>query len=164
MVQVSMFSQFMQSVRNYIPSRNIYESLSEKMLEKIRSKIESTKDKDMRNGGVTTITVDDVLRKLKDQNYKCFVCKDNFVTHSWGYKCHYQFTMDRIDDNKFHTSDNVVMNCFFCNCCYTRDFPKIKTRCFGKCECSKTITAEEVQEIRKNLGMGYYDVQYPRRV
>ena len=50
------------------------------------------------------------------QNLKCYVCDDLVLTTNWRSHCCYQFSVDRIDDNKPHDRNNILLSCYYCNC------------------------------------------------
>ena len=54
------------------------------------------------------ITIDDVLLLKDIQKDKCYLCNDE-LKYIYKTNCKYQFTLDRIDNNKPHLKDNVLL-------------------------------------------------------
>lgn len=74
---------------------------------------------------------------IKKQNNKCSICKEEVLLKNWKPYCCYQFSIDRIDNNKPHNKDNVRITCYYCNC---RHFPKFDQHfkiCNEKCHTIK---------------------------
>ena len=63
----------------------------------------------------TTIKLTDVLKKIVDSELLCSYCKCELLVL---YKERYQenqWTLDRIDNELYHTNDNCVISCLSCN-------------------------------------------------
>jgi hypothetical protein len=85
----------------------------------IKAKIKSYKEQDKKKSNIFDddyISVDDVKELLEIQEGKCYICCDKVINKYWEKGCLYQFTLDRIDNNKNHTRDNCLISCYFCNC------------------------------------------------
>jgi hypothetical protein len=87
---------------------------------------------------VGNITYCDIINLLKKQNYKCHICGDVVLTHSYAPFCAYKFSIDRIDNDEPHDVSNVKISCYYCNCkdhiAYNQIHPT-KTKCNNKCAC-----------------------------
>ena len=84
---------------------------------KIRKKIYQHNNFDENKFGVIgNITENDVFELLSKQKIRCYVCDDLVLTTDWKPHCCYQFSIDRIDDNKPHDRNNVLVSCYYCNC------------------------------------------------
>lgn len=83
-----------------------------------------------RLNSIGNIDYECVNRLLELQNYKCYMCSDKLITHSYVPYCCYKFSIDRFHDNKPHDKNNIGISCYFCNCVnhYSYD-KKIKTKC-----------------------------------
>lgn len=55
-----------------------------------------------------------ILQLYKENNGKCVSC-DKEIKCSTGDKSPNQISIDRIDNNGFHTKDNIRITCLFCN-------------------------------------------------
>lgn len=83
-----------------------------------RKKINSYKAQDIKKDRYdikTLITEDELYEKLVTSRLKCYYCgkevkiKYNFVRDD------YQWTLDRINNDMDHSSDNTVISCLKCN-------------------------------------------------
>ena len=83
----------------------------------IQSKISKHKQYDQeRFNEQGNITCDNVIEMLTKQKLKCAKCNDTVLISGYLPKCWYQFSIDRIDNQKPHNKANVVISCFYCNC------------------------------------------------
>ena len=64
-------------------------------------------------GNINYLFIKDLI---DTQNYKCYLCDDIILTHSYVPHCCYKFSIDRIIDNLPHDTNNVRMSCYYCNC------------------------------------------------
>jgi len=64
-------------------------------------------------GNINYIFIKDMI---ESQNYKCYLCDDIILTHTYAPYCCFKFSIDRINNNQPHDTDNVRMSCYFCNC------------------------------------------------
>lgn len=63
----------------------------------------------------TTMKLSEVLRKLVETELLCSYCKcELFVLYKERYQEN-QWTLDRIDNELYHTNDNCVISCLSCN-------------------------------------------------
>lgn len=128
-------------------SRQLYNEKYKEQTKNIRKAIANSKqsDKNKLNWGgngklesVGNITYEYITELLKIQRYKCYICNDNVLTHSYVPFCSYKFSIDRLDNYKPHDIDNVKISCYFCNCKNHILFNKSeKLKCEDKkCECN----------------------------
>lgn len=75
-----------------------------------------------------TITVDYVKKLLREQLAQCYYCKD-LVLINYETSCLYQYSIDRLDNNKPHDIENVVISCYYCNCKDHPDFGYKNKQC-----------------------------------
>ena len=61
------------------------------------------------------ITYDYVLNKIKDSDLKCHYCEENMYILYELSRDFKQWTIDRIDNNKGHNCENIVIACLDCN-------------------------------------------------
>ena len=61
------------------------------------------------------ITYDEIVEKLVISKLKCSYCKDNVLILYENKRDNKQWTLDRIDNNIGHNSNNVVICCLDCN-------------------------------------------------
>lgn len=80
----------------------------------IQRKLVSYKRQDKAKGRHFNLKVDHVLRLKEAQNNHCAICN---VALLWSYqpKDTEQFSVDRLDNNKGHTRENVRLTCLECN-------------------------------------------------
>lgn len=60
------------------------------------------------------LTLDNFLEKIKEQQYKCYVCEQEFK-YDGDKWCYFFPSADRINNSKVHSKENVAVSCFFCN-------------------------------------------------
>lgn len=75
----------------------------------------NNKENNETNYSYTTISLDETLELLKKAELKCSYCVDElFILYK---ECYYpkQWTLDRIDNDLYHTKDNCVISCLSCN-------------------------------------------------
>ena len=90
-------------------------NLSKDVVEKIQSNINNNNKNDKKKFGVCgTLTYDEFMDKIKDQNGKCYVCLQEFK-YDGGKWCDFFPSADRIDNKRMHSKDNVAIACLFCN-------------------------------------------------
>tara|TARA_B100000963_G_scaffold339466_1_gene337246 strand:+ start:694 stop:1203 length:510 start_codon:yes stop_codon:yes gene_type:complete len=61
------------------------------------------------------IKIDECIDKLVLSKMKCYYCNDNMLLVYENVREPKQWTLDRIDNNKGHITDNVVISCLDCN-------------------------------------------------
>lgn len=78
---------------------------------------------------------------IETQNYKCYLCDDIILTHSYVPYCCYKFSIDRIINTLPHDTTNVRMSCYYCNCKNHKSYCKTeKVKCDNKeCCCHQIL-------------------------
>lgn len=85
----------------------------------ILKKINNCKTLDIKNNfdiPGNYISLGNVLELLDRQQNRCYVCRDIVLLCGYDSYCIYQFSLDRIDNSKPHTTDNILISCYYCNC------------------------------------------------
>ena len=90
---------------------NINQKINE-MICSAKSTAKRRLNRGRKEAGVITITIDDVLRILQKQKYKCVYTG---VKLSWEYNNPYKASIDRIDSSKGYTPDNIQIVSFIVN-------------------------------------------------
>ena len=84
----------------------------------IYKKIIGYKNQDIKNEIIdytSLISLDNTIEKLMLSKLKCYYCKENCQLLYKNIFEKKQWTLDRIDNNKGHNTDNVVISCLDCN-------------------------------------------------
>jgi hypothetical protein len=114
----------------------------------ISKKLNSHKQSDIiKFGKHGNLKSEDVEKLLIKQLFKCYVCDDMVITTNYKPYCCYQFSIDRIDNNKPHDKNNVLISCYYCNC---RNFPlfdQLNKICNSGCHTIK----REIKTTRENI-------------
>lgn len=98
--------------------KNIYSSLSIHIESEIKSKISSYKQQDKHKNVYDEnkfIPYEKIISLLEENNCKCFYCGIQLLIFYKHKNDKNQWTLDRIDNNIGHNSDNVVCSCLKCN-------------------------------------------------
>jgi hypothetical protein len=82
----------------------------------IKKKLNKYKNDDKAKGFMFDLDIEYVMSLRKEQNDKCKHCNADMLFENYSPFSMKQFSVDRIDDTKGHTKDNVVLSCFGCNC------------------------------------------------
>jgi hypothetical protein len=89
------------------------------ILEKeIKKKLSSYKSQDKKNNKFdepNVINYENIIEKLLSCKQKCYYCSVNMLLLYDDYRCDNQWTLDRIDNNIGHNTNNVVISCLKCN-------------------------------------------------
>lgn len=122
----------------------------------IRNKLASHKAFDKERFGKSgDLEMDDVEKLLIKQQFKCYVCGDVVLTANYKPYCCYQFSIDRINNDKPHDRGNVLISCYYCNCRHFPLFDQPNKICNYKCHTDKrniTNTRTNIKsEIIENL-------------
>jgi hypothetical protein len=100
-------------------------------MEKLKVNIRNINNKDkVKFGEASTLTYDQVAEKINKQNNMCYVCLQPFK-YDGGKWCNFFPSVDRINNYKPHTNDNIAISCVFCN---TRCFKQVNIKKCGLCE------------------------------
>lgn len=93
-------------------------NMSSFLSKQIKKKISSYKSQDIckkRFDSNKIIQYEDVIQKMKEQELKCHYCKeDMYILYEFSRE-HKQWTLDRINNDLGHNTDNVVLSCLDCN-------------------------------------------------
>lgn len=84
----------------------------------INKKITGYKNQDIKKKLIDLtklISLDDTIEKLMLSKLKCFYCKENCHLLYQNIFEKKQWTLDRINNNQGHNTDNVVIACLECN-------------------------------------------------
>jgi hypothetical protein len=89
------------------------------ILEKeINKKLSSYKSQDKKNNKfdeINIINYENIIEKLLSCKQKCYYCNVNMLLLYDDYRCENQWTLDRIDNDIGHNTNNVVISCLKCN-------------------------------------------------
>lgn len=88
------------------------------IISNLDKKIRGYKSQDMKkniHNAETIVTREDVLEKLVCSKLKCFYCSQFVKIIYQLSRAPNQWTLDRIDNDKNHNKDNVVICCLDCN-------------------------------------------------
>ena len=126
------------------------------LLKAIKGKINTYTSKDKRRFDIAgNVSVEDVKELLKRQNFRCYKCEEVVLTSKWTPECLYQFSLDRIENNKPHNKDIVLISCFYCNCInYWKNFMGKSENfkiCSNKCHVEKKHIKFDDEKIRINI-------------
>jgi hypothetical protein len=100
---------------------------------------------------VGNISINDVKELLNKQNFKCYICNDTIKTINWSPFCCYQFSIDRINDNKPHDRNNILISCYYCNCRHHPNFDQKNKICNSKCHTIKKDNIPYKNNIDDNI-------------
>lgn len=124
----------------------------------IKNKLRSYEPKDIKLfERIGNISVEDVEEMLRKQNNICALCNEEVLLKDWLRNCCYQFSIDRIDNDKPHDKDNCRITCYFCNC--KRAVPEMSPYkvCMAGCHREikfiepSIIYSSKTEEIKKEL-------------
>jgi hypothetical protein len=125
---------------------------TKKLLQNIKDKISNHNKYDKnRFGKIGNVSLDDIKELLNKQQFKCYICNDEVKTTNWTSFCCYQFSIDRIDDNKPHDRNNILISCYYCNCRQYPDFNQHNKLCKEKCHIDKKENIPLKNSINKSI-------------
>lgn len=109
-----------------------------KLRAKISGKIQDYRRRDkllaekyyIKNIGLTTINSDEGIKLIEKYGKICPGCKCKMKLKNYKPWCLYQFTFDKIDNEKIHCFDNLKLACYNCNCL---GYGKRKSDCVKSC-------------------------------
>ena len=113
----------------------------------INNKLHSYKQQDVQKSKYDSslfITLKEVMEKLEESRLLCFYCQEPMKIWYKQARDNCQWTLDRIDNNKGHNTNNVEISCLLCN---------IRRRCMyhEKFRFTKQIKICRVEEETKNI-------------
>ena len=88
------------------------------ILTELKNKINSYKYQDIkknRHDETKLITISETIKKLIDCSMNCHYCKDTCLIMYNKVRDNKQWTLDRLDNDIGHFTDNVVISCLSCN-------------------------------------------------
>lgn len=94
---------------NFTHSNNIRQLISKKVSSYIQQ------DKKKERNEESFITVDETIEKLVCSQMKCKYCNTQIKLLYKIIRDDDQWTLDRIDNDRAHTKDNVIVSCLKCN-------------------------------------------------
>lgn len=134
-------------------------NLSKEIVQKIKQHIQHNNRNDLKHFGQRGIlTYDDYMKKLQEQKYKCYICKQEFK-YDGGKWCYFFPSADRINNNYPHSYENVQIACFFCN---VRMFKGISEKKCGLCEGLNHVYEGFIRsksELFRDLGHSEYELK-----
>lgn len=89
-----------------------------KVISELRSKLNSYKSQDNKKGRydvVSFITNEELYEKLVVSKLKCGYCRNEVKLIYYYVRDDFQWTLDRIDNNLGHSSENTIVCCLKCN-------------------------------------------------
>ncbi len=100
----------------------IYLDIEEKniklLISDLKKKISGYKAQDVRKNVLLPlkfITYEILVQKLVESKLKCYYCKKEMALIYENVRQMNQWTLDRINNNEGHNSDNVLISCLECN-------------------------------------------------
>lgn len=100
----------------------IYLDIEEKninfLISDLKKKISGYKSQDVRKNVLLPlkfITYEVLIQKLVESKLKCYYCLNQMALIYENVRQMNQWTLDRIDNNLGHNSDNVLISCLECN-------------------------------------------------
>tara|TARA_B100001093_G_C26845093_1_gene1022373 strand:- start:1607 stop:2122 length:516 start_codon:yes stop_codon:yes gene_type:complete len=87
------------------------------MLQEITKKVNSYKTQDINKNKYKedNINIEETIEKLVESKLKCFYCSSEMKIFYKNVREMDQWTLDRIDNNTNHNSNNIVVACLKCN-------------------------------------------------
>jgi hypothetical protein len=113
--------------KNTFKSGTLNKDMQE-IISHIRNKISNYKQQDLRKNKYEElyfINFEYVIKLLKDSQIQCHYCDDYIFLIYENVREGKQWSLDRINNNKGHNIDNVVISCLQCN---------LKRRCTNKAD------------------------------
>lgn len=91
---------------------------SEKLLKELKKKLSNYKQQDKKKKRYNEkdfLKIEELLEKLVVSKLKCNYCKKQCLLFYKNVREMQMWTLDRIDNNIGHNTDNVVISCLACN-------------------------------------------------
>lgn len=95
-----------------------YDEKSKLLKSELLKKINSYKNQDLSKNlynSNTIVSLSEVIEKLVSSKLKCHYCLKNVLLFYKNVRDEYQWTLDRIDNDKDHSNDNTIIACLKCN-------------------------------------------------
>jgi len=106
-------------------------NLSKEVIAKIKRNLSHNNAKDVKQFRIKgTLTYDDYMRKIEEQDNKCYICLQEFK-YDGGNWCYFFPSADRLYNYSPHSNNNCQIACLFCN---IRMFKQIDIKKCGLCE------------------------------
>lgn len=99
---------------NYNKNDYILKLLRSELIKKINSYKNQDLSKNIYNSN-TIISLNDVVEKLVSSKLKCYYCLKNVLLFYKNVRDDFQWTLDRVDNDKDHSNDNTIISCLKCN-------------------------------------------------
>jgi len=97
------------------------------------------------------LEINDIEYLLKKQEYKCYVCGDDMLMINYKPYCCYQFSIDRLNNDKPHDKGNVLISCYYCNCRHFPLFDQKDKICNSGCHTDKRNITNKRTNISNEL-------------
>ncbi len=137
--------------------RKVNRGYTKNEIQIIRKKISSLRVVDSKKFNVKgDMKLDDILNLLEKQNKKCYVCNEEVLIEGNDYCC-YKFSIDRINDDDVHNSNNILISCYYCNCRNHKDFTQQHKICNSGCHTDKKDIPLKTDNIVIHAGLEYND-------
>jgi hypothetical protein len=91
-----------------------FKLLRSELIKKINSYKNQDLSKNLYNLN-TIISLNEVVEKLVSSKLKCHYCLKNVLLFYKNVRDEYQWTLDRIDNDKDHSNNNTIIACLKCN-------------------------------------------------
>jgi hypothetical protein len=92
--------------------------------------------------------IETIIKLIKKQDSKCYICGDNMIFQNWKPYCLYQFTLDRIDNTLPHNKNNVLLSCYYCKCFeYSSENNSKYKQCINGCHTIK----RKIERTKQNI-------------
>ena len=148
-----------------IPSSiNIRGNLSKEAISRIKININNNNKKDISKFGVGgTLTYDEFMNKIKQQENKCYICLQE-LKYNGGKWCNFFPSADRISNNTRHCNENIAISCVYCNIRYFKE-QYLETDVYKKCGLCPGLDHDfnghiiSKRELYSNLGHSDYRIK-----
>ncbi len=137
--------------------RKLNKGYTKNEIQIIKKKISSLRFVDSKKFSVKgNMELDDILKLLDKQNKKCYICNENVLIEANDYCC-YKFSIDRINDDDLHNSNNILISCYYCNCRNHKDFTQQHKICNSGCHTDKKDIPLKTDDMIIQAGIEYND-------
>ncbi len=137
--------------------RKLNKGYTKNEIQIIKKKISSLRFVDSKKFSVKgNMELDDILKLLDKQDKKCYVCNENVLIEANDYCC-YKFSIDRINDDDLHNSNNILISCYYCNCRNHKDFTQQHKICNSGCHTDKKDIPLKTDDMIIQAGIEFND-------